>query len=60
MERLMDRRKMMRLMVCALIYLALLVGTVVLFLGSVWFLKNVGYGWLMISLLCLVIGGRLV
>ena len=51
--------RMVRLIVIMLIYLGLLAGTVILFLGFVWFVRNIDYGWLMLTLSCLLTGGWL-
>ncbi len=64
MERMMRRRnqlkkRMLRWIVIAAIYMGLLAGAVTIFLGSVWFLKNTANGWWVLLVLCLVIGGWL-
>ena len=53
------RRRVMRWLVIAAIYLGLLTGTVTLVLGSVWFVKHTVYGWWMLLGLCLFVGGWL-
>ena len=58
-KRLQNRRRVQRLVVTALVYLALLTAAVVGFLGGVWILKHTGYGWLMLMVLCFGIGGWL-
>ena len=58
-KRQMMRKRILRLIVIAGIYAGLLLGAVAAFLGMVWFIKNTVYGWWVVLIGCLFVGGWL-
>lgn len=50
------KRRLLRALVIAAIYVGLMAGAVTLFLGSVWVVRNTVYGWSVMLMLCIVMG----
>jgi len=58
-KRQMAKRRILRLLVIGAVYAGLLMGTVAVSLGMIWILKNTVYGWWLMLVGCLVVGGWL-
>lgn len=58
-KRQMVKRCILRLMVIGAVYAGLLLGAVAVSLGVVWFVKNTVYGWFILLVGCLMVGGWL-
>ncbi len=58
-KRQMVKRCILRLMVIGAVYAGLLLGAVAVSLGMVWFVKNTVYGWFILLVGCLMVGGWL-
>ena len=58
-KRQMVKRYILRLMVIGAVYAGLLLGAVAVSLGMVWFVKNTVYGWFILLVGCLMVGGWL-
>lgn len=58
-KRQMAKRKVMRCLVIAAVYLAMLTGALTVFLGSVWFVKHTVCGWWILLMGCMAVGGWL-
>ena len=58
-KRQMIKRRMLRLLVIAAVYAGLLLGSVAASLGLIWFIKNTIYGWCMLLVGCVLVGGWL-
>jgi len=53
------KRMILRWAVIGMIYMGMLLGAVLVFLGVVWLMKNVRYSSFVLSVLCLLAGGIL-
>lgn len=58
-KRQMIKRRILRWLVIAAVYAGLLMGAVTVSLGVVWIVKNTLYGWWLLLVVCLLVGGSL-